>query len=60
MCHNNNPNLATMEMIRMAGIKGIQVKYSFKFFFFQYYVRLKYYVLYFLCRVLLGKLFLTI
>lgn len=26
MCHNNNPNLATMEMIRMAGIKGIQVK----------------------------------
>ncbi|CAH1725511.1 protein EFR3 homolog cmp44E isoform X1 [Aphis gossypii] len=24
MCHNNNPNLVTMEMIRMAGIKGIQ------------------------------------
>ncbi|XP_050543954.1 protein EFR3 homolog cmp44E-like isoform X3 [Daktulosphaira vitifoliae] len=24
MCHNNNPNLVTMEMIRKAGIKGIQ------------------------------------
>lgn len=28
MCHSNNPNLATMEMIRMAGIKGIQVKFN--------------------------------